>query len=148
MSEGACELEYRSRLQCKLITPTNQNCQTNFNEKVVYILHSERKKSEILHEVTRPCVWLRLEICSVCVTFFKQPRPKWLNQAKFSKVKGAFAILHYYIEPWQFYVLFHCFPMEILSPQNVHHFLRPHLPLSLLVLPRRQCHRLDLIGAG
>ena len=37
-----------------------------FNKVITYILHS-RQEREILFEATRTCVWLKLDVCSLCV---------------------------------------------------------------------------------
>ena len=39
-----------------------------FNKVIMYILPS-RQEREILFEVTRTCVWLELDVCSMCVRF-------------------------------------------------------------------------------
>ena len=39
-----------------------------FNKVIMYILPS-RQEREILFEATRTCVWLELDVCSICVRF-------------------------------------------------------------------------------
>ena len=39
-----------------------------FNKVIMYTLPS-RQEREILFEVTRPCVWLELDVCNMCVRF-------------------------------------------------------------------------------
>ena len=70
----------------------------DFNKVIIYILPSEQKR-EILFEATRTCVGLKLDVCSMCVGFATQSRPKWLNQAGksgqiFAKASSAFTIFH------------------------------------------------------
>ena len=45
------------------------------NKVIMYILPSKQKR-EILLEATRTCVWLKLDICSMCVRFATQKRDK------------------------------------------------------------------------
>ena len=51
-------------------------------------------KQEILFEVTRTWVSLKLDVCNVCVRFATQLRPKWLNHIikYFAKPNGTFTI--------------------------------------------------------
>ena len=44
-----------------------------FNKVIMYILPS-RQGREILFEATRTCVWLKLDVCSMCVRFATQQR--------------------------------------------------------------------------
>ena len=44
-----------------------------FNKAIMYILPS-RQEREILFEATRTCVWLKLDVCSMCVRFATQQR--------------------------------------------------------------------------
>ena len=44
-----------------------------FNKVITYILPS-RQEREILFEATRTCVWLKLDVCSMCVRLATQQR--------------------------------------------------------------------------
>ena len=44
-----------------------------FSKVIMYILPS-RQEREILFEATRTCVWLKLDVCSMCVRFATQQR--------------------------------------------------------------------------
>ena len=58
-----------------------------FNKVIMYILPS-RQESEILFEATRTCVWLELDVCSMCVRFATQ---QINHQVKyFAKANSAF----------------------------------------------------------
>ena len=65
------------------------------NKVIMYILPSRQEK-EILFEATRPCVWLELAVCSICVRFATQQRDTsgLINhQIKyFAKANSAFTI--------------------------------------------------------
>ena len=67
-----------------------------FNKVIMYILPS-RQEREILFEATRTCVWLELDVCSMCVRFATQQRDKsgLINhQVKyFAKANSAFTIV-------------------------------------------------------
>ena len=39
-----------------------------FNKVIMYILPS-RQEREIMFEATRTCIWLELDVCSMCVRF-------------------------------------------------------------------------------
>ena len=66
-----------------------------FNKVIMYILPS-RQEREILFEATRTCVWLELDVCSMCVRFLTQQRytSGLINhQIKyFAKANSAFII--------------------------------------------------------
>ena len=66
-----------------------------FNKVIMYILPS-RQEREILFEATRTCVWLELDVCSMCVRFATQQRDTsgLINhQVKyFAKANSAFTI--------------------------------------------------------
>ena len=66
-----------------------------FNKVIMYILPSRQERG-ILFEATRTCVWLKLDVCSMCVRFATQPRDTsgLINhQVKyFAKAKSAFTI--------------------------------------------------------
>ena len=66
-----------------------------FNKVIMYILHS-RQEREILFEANRTCVWLELDVCSMCVRFATQQRDTsgLINhQVKyFTKANSAFTI--------------------------------------------------------
>ena len=66
-----------------------------FNKVIMYILSSNQER-EMLFEATRTCVWLKLDICSMCVRFATQQRDTsdLINhQVKyFAKAKSAFTI--------------------------------------------------------
>ena len=59
-----------------------------FNKVIMYILPSKLKR-EILFEATRTRVWLKLDVCSMCVRFATQPnmyvrfatQPNWFNRS-------------------------------------------------------------------
>ena len=42
-----------------------------FHKVIMYILPSKQER-EILFEATRTCVWLKLDVCSMCVRFATQ----------------------------------------------------------------------------
>ena len=42
-----------------------------FNKVIMYILPS-RQERETLFEATRTCIWLELDVCSMCVRFATQ----------------------------------------------------------------------------
>ena len=44
-----------------------------FNKVIMYILPT-RQEREILFKATRTCVWLKLDVCSMCVRFATQQR--------------------------------------------------------------------------
>ena len=44
-----------------------------FNIVIMYILPATQER-EILFEATRTCVWLKLDVCSMCVRFATQQR--------------------------------------------------------------------------
>ena len=44
-----------------------------FNKVIMYILPF-RQEREILFEATRTCVWLKLDVCSMCMRFATQQR--------------------------------------------------------------------------
>ena len=48
-----------------------------FNKITIRILPSKEKR-EILLKATRTCVWLKLDVCNMCLRFAPQPRLKWL----------------------------------------------------------------------
>ena len=65
-----------------------------FNKVIMYITPSKYKR-EILFEATRACVWLKLDVCSMCVRFPTQRDPSGLinYQVKyFAKANSAFTI--------------------------------------------------------
>ena len=66
-----------------------------FKQVIMDILPS-RQESKILFEATRTCVWLELDICSMCVRFAKQQCDTsglMNHEVKcFAKVNSAFAI--------------------------------------------------------
>ena len=66
-----------------------------FNKVIMYILPSKQER-EILFEATRTCVWLELDVCSMCVRFATQQRDTsgLINhQVKyFVKANSAFTI--------------------------------------------------------
>ena len=66
-----------------------------FNKVIMYIL-PPRQEREILFEATRTCVWLELDVCSMCVRFATQQLDKsgLINhQVKyFAKANSAFTI--------------------------------------------------------
>ena len=66
-----------------------------FNKVIMYILPS-RQEREILFEATRTCIWLELDVCSMCVRFAAQQRDisGLINhQVKyFTKANSAFTI--------------------------------------------------------
>ena len=66
-----------------------------FNKVIMYIIPS-RQKSEILFEATRTCVWLELDVCSMCVRFATQQRDTsgLINHQVqyFAKANSAFTI--------------------------------------------------------
>ena len=71
------------------------SCHMHFNKVIMYILPS-RQESEILFEATRTCVWLELDVCSICVRFANDPLASGLinHQVKyFGKANNAFTIL-------------------------------------------------------
>ena len=65
-----------------------------FNKVIMYILPSNKR--EILFEATRTCIWLELDVCSMCVRFAKQQRDTsglMNHEGKyFAKANSAFAI--------------------------------------------------------
>ena len=75
--------------------PNNEYWQ--WNKVIMYILPS-RQEREILFEATRTCVWLKLDVCSMCVRFAKQQRRHKTSglinhQVKyFAKANSAFTI--------------------------------------------------------
>ena len=59
-----------------------------FNKVIMYILPSKEKR-EILFEATRTCVWLKLDVCSMC-----DPSGLINHQVKyFAKANDAFTIV-------------------------------------------------------
>ena len=66
-----------------------------FNKVIMYILPS-RQEREIVFEATRTCIWLKLDVCSMCVRFATQRRETsgLINhQVKyFAKANRAFTI--------------------------------------------------------
>ena len=64
---------------------------------IIYILPSKQER-EILFEATRTCIWLKLDVCSMCVRFTTQQRNTLTSslinhQVKyFAKVNSAFTI--------------------------------------------------------
>ena len=66
-----------------------------FYKVIIYILPSKQER-EILLEATRTCVWLKLDVCSMCVRFATQQRDTsgLINhQVKyFAKANSAFTI--------------------------------------------------------
>ena len=66
-----------------------------FNKVILYILSSKQER-EILFEATRTCVWLKLDVCSMCVRFATQQHDTsgFINhQVKyFAKANSAFTI--------------------------------------------------------
>ena len=111
-----------------------------FNKVIMYILPSNKR--EILFEATRTCIWLELDVCSMCVRFATQQRNTsgLINhQVKyFAKANSAFTIfLHRRRDRFIVYqFLFPCFRIMILRSQSVYHLRRPRLPPSRLLLPR------------
>ena len=64
----------------------------------MYILPSKQER-EILFEATRTCVWLKLDVCSMCLRFVTQQRDTSVtsglinHQVKyFAKANSAFTI--------------------------------------------------------
>ena len=97
-----------------------------FNTVIMYILPSKQER-EILFEAARTCtcVWLKLDVCSMCVGFAIQQRDTsgLINhQVKyFAKANSAFTIfLHRRHDRFNL-TLFSCFRIEILRSQSVHH---------------------------
>ena len=69
------------------------------NKVIMYILPSKQKR-EILFEATRTCVWLKLDVCSMCLSFATQLRPKFsgliIRQVKyFAKARTALSPFSY-----------------------------------------------------
>ena len=66
-----------------------------FNKVIMYILPS-RQEREILCEATTTCVWLQLDVCSMCVRFATQQRDTSFlinHQVKyFTKANSAFTV--------------------------------------------------------
>ena len=64
-----------SSTQQELVDIFNRIMRTGngFNKVIMYILPS-RQEREILFEATRTCVWLKLDVCSMCVRFATQQR--------------------------------------------------------------------------
>ena len=115
-----------------------------FNKVIMYILPS-RQEREILFEATRTRVWLKLDVCSMCVRFPTQQRDTigLINhQVKyFAKVNSAFTIflqrrLGRFIK-FTNLRLFPCFRIETPRSQSVYHLHCPYLPPSHLLLPCR-----------
>ena len=113
-----------------------------FNKVIMYILPSGQER-EILFEATRTCVWLKLDVCSMCVRVASQQcntRGLINHQVKyFAKANSAFTIFlhrrHGRFIVYQFKTV-HCFRIEILRSQSVYHLRSPRLPPSCLLLPR------------
>ena len=110
-----------------------------FNKVIIYILPSKQKR-EILFEATRTCVWLKFHVCSMCVRFATQPRPKWLNQVKyFAKAISAFTIfLHWWHDR---FIVYQFKPVSLFSNRDSK--VAKRIPSSsssfsphLLLLPR------------
>ena len=108
-----------------------------FSNVIIFPYKQER---EILFEATRPCVWLKLDVCSMCVRFATTTaRPKWFNKIRLNILPKRTALSPFsYIEGMpdlQFtnLRLFPCFRIEILRSQSVYHL---RLPPSRLLLPR------------
>ena len=66
-----------------------------FNKVIMYILPSKQER-EILFEATSTCVWLKLDVCSMCARFASQhcDTSDLINhQVKyFAKANSAFTI--------------------------------------------------------
>ena len=41
--------------------------------KVIMYIFSSRQEREILFEATRTCVWLKIDVCSMCVRSKRKP---------------------------------------------------------------------------
>ena len=65
-----------------------------YNKVIIYILPLRKKGKCCFKQLEHACVWLKLDVCSICVRFRTQPRPKWLNQVKYFTLKA-----------WQIYSL-------------------------------------------
>ena len=70
-----------------------------FNKVMMCLLPSKQKR-EILFEATRTCVWLKLDVCSMCLRFATHPRPKYSGlinrQVKyFAKARTALSPFSY-----------------------------------------------------
>ena len=105
MNERVNESILRSILQRELVIIMSTG--NGFNKVIMYIL-SSRQEREILFEATRTCVWLELDVCSMCVRFATQQRDKsgLINhQVKyFAKANSAFTIfLHRRHDRFKFY---------------------------------------------
>ena len=112
----------------------------SFSKTSVYCIYYPLQQTrEILFEGTGTCVWLKLDVCSMCVRFETQTRTKCLNQAKyFAKANSTFTIfLHWRHDRLTVYQLktFPCFGIVILRSQSVYHLCRPYLSPSRLFLP-------------
>ena len=113
-----------------------------FNKVIMYILPSKQER-EILFEATRTRVWLKLDVCSMCVRFPTQQRDTigLINhQVKyFAKVNSAFTIFlhrrHGRFIVYQFKTV-SLFSNRHSKVTNVYHLRRPRLPPSCLLLPR------------
>ena len=46
-----------------------------FNKVIMYILPSKQER-EIMFEATKTCIWLKLDVCSMCVRFVTQQRDR------------------------------------------------------------------------
>ena len=66
-----------------------------FNKVIMYILPSKQER-EILFEATRTCVWLKLDVCSMCVRLATRQRDTscLINYQVqyFAKANSAFTI--------------------------------------------------------
>ena len=45
-----------------------------YNKIIIY--DEQKREIHVLFEATRTCVWMKLDVCSMCVGFATQPRTK------------------------------------------------------------------------
>ena len=49
-----------------------------FTKAIIYILPFKQKGKHCLNHLEH-AIWLRLDVCTMCVRFAAEPRPNWLN---------------------------------------------------------------------